>query len=282
VRPWHVTPASALVALAGAIALGRGPAAAVCGAAAAAAIAHAARMLGGDAPAHLAGAGVAASLAVVAIDGAAPSIALAAAAWTIAELARPATGRATPVMVTLAASVAAILAPACVALVTIAGTRILTRPPRWTIVPVIAGLLAALLAIAAGTAESGALASLGARWYGGTPDPIPLERSLALLGDALGPMLAVAALGGLIVAARVRVGRASLAVLACALGGLLVDLRSGAPGATTWGLAALCSGLAIGRLAAMIRIASGQAIVAATCGMLLLAPAAWIALAASR
>ena len=56
------------------------------------------------------------------------------------------------------------------------------------------------------------------------------------------------------------------------------------PGAVSMGrtwitATALLAGLAIGRLAAMIRIASGQAITGATIGALALAAPAWTALA---
>jgi hypothetical protein len=279
VRPWLVIPATAIVALAGSFALDRGATSALGAAAAAAAITHAVRMSSSDTPPHLVGAALAALLAVASVSGAVACFALAAAAWTVAELARASTP---PVVVIAPAVVAAILEPACVALVAIAGTRFVTRTgPRWTILPVLAGVLAALLAILAGTAGEGVFAALGARWYGQPAAAIAPARSLALLGDALGPLVAVAALGGLALLVRA-IGAASLAVLACVAGALLVDLRAGAPGPMTSGLAALCAGLAVGRFAGTIRIASGQAIVATTCAALLLAPAAWIAVAASR
>jgi hypothetical protein len=58
---------------------------------------------------------------------------------------------------------------------------------------------------------------------------------------------------------------------------MLVDLRAGAPGPATLGLAAALSGLAIARLARMIPIPSGQAIAGATIGALVVVPPAWTA-----
>ncbi|HEX7838414.1 MAG TPA: hypothetical protein VF469_13155, partial [Kofleriaceae bacterium] len=72
---------------------------------------------------------------------------------------------------------------------------------------------------------------------------------------------------------------AELALAAAIAGAILVDLRAASVGPATLGLAAVLAGLAIGRLAAMIRIASGQAIVGATLGLLVLAPPLWTALA---
>ncbi|MEO7734353.1 MAG: hypothetical protein ABIY55_25575, partial [Kofleriaceae bacterium] len=57
------------------------------------------------------------------------------------------------------------------------------------------------------------------------------------------------------------------------------DLRAGALGPATIGLAALLAGLAIVRLAAMIRVPSGQAIAAATIGVLMIVPPTWTAVA---
>jgi hypothetical protein len=60
---------------------------------------------------------------------------------------------------------------------------------------------------------------------------------------------------------------------------VLVDLRAGALGVATTGLAALLAGLAIGRFAALIRIPSGQALAGATAGLLVVLPPAWAAVA---
>jgi len=146
-------------------------------------------------------------------------------------------------------------------------------PPRWVIAVPIAGALLVVLAIVAGAARDGALASLASSWFGPrVRDTAPLA-SLAGLGDALGPLAVVAVVGGVAVLARVHL--ASLAIVACAAGALLVDLRAGVPGATTLGLAALCAGAGVARLAGTIRLRSGQAIAAATFGAMLLVPPVW-------
>lgn len=260
---------------------GAGACDAACAAASAAALAHALRMLAGDSPAALAGIGLASLLAIAMVVEhrgplALPWLALAAAAWTFAELARP---QASPVVAMLPALAAAILAPSCTPLLVLAGTRLVTAPwrrPRWAIAVPIAGGLAVLLAVIAGAADGGVLGSLGELWYGEPAHALAPAPSLGLLGEALGPLVAVAALAGLAMIVRVRL--ANLAIAACVLGALLVDLRAGAPGPLTLGLAALCSGLAVCRLAAMIRLPAGQAIAGITCGALLLLPPVWGAL----
>jgi hypothetical protein len=143
----------------------------------------------------------------------------------------------------------------------------------------IAGAIAVVVAIVAGSADGGAFGALGDRWYGARARPAATRdeiEAFALLGDALGPLAITAALGGLVVLVRVHL--ASLAILACAGGALLCDLRAGAPGAFTIGLAGLCAGAAVGRLAGMIRLRHGQAIAGATCGAMLLLPPMWSAL----
>ena len=222
------------------------------GALAGAAVAAAVRAQCGDAPAALAAAALAPLVAVASIIDAlgVPALAVAAAAWTLAELARPTR---TPLVALAPATAAAALAPAFVVLLPIAATRL---PGRARLPGQIAG----------------GLACLGVLLYAGppaAPDPLALARELA---DALGPLLAVAALAGLALVARARVD-----VVACVAAALLADLHAGAVTAPTLGLAALCAGFAIARLAGTIRLASGQAIVAATCGALLLLAPAWLA-----
>ncbi len=145
--------------------------------------------------------------------------------------------------------------------------------PRWVIAVPIAGAVLVVLAIITGTARDGALGSLAVSWYGPRGRDASAGASLFSLGDALGPLLVVAAGAGTITLARVHL--ASLAIVACAIGAVLVDLRTGATGAFTVGLAALCAGAGIARFAGMIRLRSGQAITAATCGVMLLVPPLW-------
>ena len=146
-------------------------------------------------------------------------------------------------------------------------------PPRWVVAVPVTGAVLILLAIIAGTAREGSFASLGQSWFGPRLTiASPLE-ALTRLADALGPIAVVAALGGLAVLARVQL--ASLAIFACAVGAISVDLRTGAPGAATLGLAAVCAGAGITRLAGTIRLRSGQAVTAAMCGAILLVPPVW-------
>ncbi len=246
-----------------------------------AACAGAIRAIAGDAPAALAGAVVAGLLAIAlfaehGLVRPVPCLALAAAAWTVIELARTTTS---PLVAMLPAVVAAILEPAAIALLPIAGTRLLTSPwqrPRWAIAVPIAGALAVVLAVIAGAAHDGAFASLGARWFGARAASLPAATLLEAVGNSLGPIVAVAALAGVGLIMRVRL--AELAIATCILGALLVDLRGGSVGPATLGIAALCAGLAIGRFAATIRIVPLQAIAGATAGVLLLVPPAWTAI----
>ncbi|HMG20731.1 MAG TPA: hypothetical protein VK607_05415 [Kofleriaceae bacterium] len=279
-RSWLVIPAMAAAAGGAAVALGITPAVA----AAAAALAAVVRVLAGDSPAALTAAAIAPLLAVatLASTGGAPVasvIALAAAGWTIAELGRP-PGAASPVspaiapLIAVPAAVAAILDPSFAGLLAIAGVRLATAPgprPRWVLCLPVAGGLMVVLAVLAATLWPG----LGARWFGAAAHPLAPSGLAAAAAAVLGPLTAVAALAGLAAVARPR--HAELALAAAIAGAILVDLRAAAVGPATIGLAALLAGLAIGRLAAMIRLASGQAIVGATLGALVLVPPAWTA-----
>lgn len=263
---------------AAAIGLGMTPAVALTGAALAAVI----RVLAGDAPAQLAAAAVAPVLAVASFAEAGgesfrAAVALATAGWAITELARPPEGEASPLVLVapVPACIAAVLDPSFVALVVITGIRLYGLPvrPRWVLGVPVVGALAIALAVAAGTAWPG----LGARWFGGPAHAVPIGALAMTAAVALGPLTAVAAIAGLSALFRARL--AELAIAAAVVGAVLVDVRAGALGPATIGLAALLAGLAIGRLAALIRIPSGQAMVAAMAGMLMILPPAWTALA---
>ncbi|TMQ12674.1 MAG: hypothetical protein E6J90_30540 [Deltaproteobacteria bacterium] len=275
-RSWLVIPVMGIAAGGAAVLLGVAPVVAATGAALAAVV----RMLAGDSPAALTGAVIAPLLAVASLAeaGGAPvraAIALAAAGWTVAELARPPGAPISP-RVVLAAAVAGLLDPAYVALLAIAGARLAAtwrEPRRWILAVPAAGVAAVGLAALAGTAWPG----LGARWFGAAAHPVAPAELAAAAAAALGPLTAVAALAGLGTLARRRT--AELALAAAVAGVILVDLRAGAPGPAAIGLAAVLAGLAIGRLAAMIRLASGQVLAGATLGVLVLLPPAWTALA---
>jgi hypothetical protein len=349
VKPWLAIPIVGMVAATIAGFLGASGGELVCAALAGAAVVHALRAAAGDSPAAIAGACAGALLAVVTVaelgitrgshDLALAWLALGAASWTFAELSRPTE---TPYVALAPAIAAAIVEPACVALVAIAGARLVTarssrpvieaalraqldtgesgqlplphvasgkhaiprelrgrgesakhrgesakhaRPaikpparragwsPHWVIAAPLLGVVLVVVAIVAGTARDGALGSLAEVWYGPRLREASPVSSITSLGEALGPLAVVATLAGIAVLARVHL--ASLAIISCALGALLCDLRTGAPGAFTLGFASLCAGAGIARLAGMIRLRSGQAIAAATCGAMLLVPPVW-------
>jgi hypothetical protein len=267
-----------------AIALGLSPVVALTGAALAAVI----RVLAGDSPAALTAAVFAPVLAVASFaqaggEPARAALALAAAGWTVTELARAPGSLAasispispiSPIRAVLPAAVAGILEPRFVALVAIAGARLVTTPgprSRWGLGVLVAGVLAVVLAVLAGTVWP----SLGAWWFGAAAHPVSVTALAGLAGATLGPLTAVAALGGIAVLARPRYGE--LGLIAALTGAILADLRAGAFGPTSIGLAALLAGLAIGRLAGMIRMPSGQAVAGATIGALVVMPPAWTA-----
>lgn len=282
-KSWLVIPAMGAVCAGGAIGLGIAPLTALTAGLAGAALAAAIRALAGDSPASLSGAVIAPLLALAALAEhgvvhAPACLALAAACWTIIELARTTTS---PLVAMLPATIAAVLEPAAVALVPIAGWRLVVAPwqrPRWIAAVPVAGGVAVLLAVLAGLAHDGALATLGAHWFGAPARAIAPADLAARLGQALGPLAAVAALAGLASVARARL--AEIAAASCIAGALLVDLRAGTVAAITFGVAALCAGLAIGRFAATIRRVQLQAIAGATAGALVLVPPAWIAIEA--
>ncbi|MEO7095893.1 MAG: hypothetical protein ABI175_21715, partial [Polyangiales bacterium] len=247
-----------------------------------AALAAAIRALAGDSPASLTGAIVAPLMLIASLVDPSLShgvaliracIAIAAAGWTFVELARPTTS---PLVAMLPATIAAILSPAYVALVVIAGSRLITAPwqrPRWAIGVPIAGALALVLAVIAGLAAHGSFGALGDTWIGAPRAPRGLPAVLELTAITLGPITAVAALAGLPFLARVR--HAEVAVGAIVIGALLVSARSGTVDPSLVGVAVLATGLAVGRLAGMIRIAAGQAALGATLAVLVLLPPAW-------
>jgi hypothetical protein len=253
------------------VALGMTPAVALVGAA----LAGVVRVVAGDSPAALIGAVVAPVLAVASFAeaGGEPvraAIALAAAGWAVIELAR-ASERAAVIAV-LPVTLAAVLEPAFVALVAIAGARLIAmrgaRP-----VGALAVLAAGGLAIALAVVAAVAWPALGDAWFGRAAHPVPARSLAALAGEALGPITAVAALGGLV--ALVRARAAELAVAAALAGAVGGDLRAGAVGPATLGLAALLAGLAIARLAGLVRLRAGQALAGLAIGVVVVVPPAW-------
>jgi hypothetical protein len=253
-----------------------------CGAAGAS-MAAAIRALVGDSPASLTGA-IAAPLLMIAmlfdpaIGGASARawIAIAAACWTMVELARPTTS---PLVALLPATVAGVLDPSFVAVIAVAGARLMTAPwerPRWAISVPIAGGLIAVLALLAGVARTGSLLSLGTYWCGLPAHPVSFGSLASLGAQTIGPVAAVAALAGIVVLVRRRY--AELAAVLCGLGALLVAMRTGVVGPAAIAIASLSAGLAVGRFAGTIRLPAGQALAGATASLLLLLPPAWTAI----
>lgn len=284
-----IIPAMGVAAAVAAVALGSGPVAALAMGVAGAAVAAVVRAFAGDTAAGFVGAAVAALLVAVLFGEHAhlevrAALALAATAWGLAELTRPPGSAVSPLVAMAPAVIAALLDPAAVGLVAIAGARVVTelRPqPRWAIALPIAGGLAAVVAIIAGSARTGIAARLAVHWFAAAP-AVPhgtgstastLAQAGLGLASALGPLVAVAALAGLSQLARVR--RPELALVACLVGAILVDLRAGEPGATMLGLGAILAGLAVARFAAPVRLPVAQATLAATAGFLLLVPSTW-------
>ena len=268
-RAWLVIPAAGIVAGGAGVVLGVTPLVGV----AAAAVAAAVRALAGEGPAPVAAAFAAPLLLVAALADqtqASPRavLAIAALGWTIAELARPSRYALVVLVPALAATV---LDPALASLAVLAGVHVvrIADQPRWTLATPLVGGAAVGLAGLAGTVWP----ALGDMWFAAPAHPVAIERLAWLGADALGPVLAVAAVAGFGLVLRARLGE--LAIVASCAGAVLGDLRAGAIDPATLALAALLAGIAIARLAAMIRIPSGQAIAAATLGALLIAPPAW-------
>lgn len=269
-----------VVSSAAAVTISRDPFAVAASGLAGAAIATAVRSLAAEGPATSIAAVLAPLLVVASFAEhhaitVAPCVAVAAIAWTIALLAK----QESPLVALLPAAIAGVLEPAAIVLVPIAGARLVRTAPRWTVVVPIAGGLAVMLAVIAGCAHDGAFAKLGLYWFG-PAHPIAARDLPTLVGEALGPLSAVAALAGLAQVAKLRL--AELAVVAVTAGALLVDLRAGAVGPTTLAIAALCAALAIGRLARTIRMPTIQGIVGATAAAMLLVPPAWTAIDGMR
>lgn len=269
VRAWLVIPAAGVVAGSAGVVLGVTPLVGIAGAALAAAV----RAVAGEGPAAIAAASAAPLLLVAALADERPVavravLAIAAAAWTIAELARPSRY---PLVVLVPALAAAVLDPALAVLVVIAGVHVVRAAdqPRWALATPLVGGAVIALAVLAGTVWP----ALGDAWFATPAHPVAIDRLAWLGADALGPVLAVAAVAGFALVMRPRLGE--IAIAAACVGAALADLRAGAIEPVTLAAAALLAGLAIARLAAMIRVPSGQVIVAVATGALLIAPPAW-------
>lgn len=244
-----------------------GPSRAPLAALAAAALAHAAGALAGDDEpaawvACAAGAWVAA--AATAQTSARSALAIAMCGWSIGALVRLDRPAVTSIAL-VPATAAAALNPACVALLPIAGSAGARRRAPWVVV----GVIATLVAVMAGVADHGPLATLAAAWFDHPRGALDLR--IEVMIEAGGPLLAVAALAGLALVARVT--HPGLAILCCVIGSVVVDVRAGEPGPLTMALAAVLAAVAVCRFARSINIASGRIWIAATCGVVLMVPA---------
>jgi hypothetical protein len=170
------------------------------------------------------------------------------------------------------ALVAGVLDPSYVALIPIAGVRLLTGPwsrPRWAAVVPLGGTLALGVAILAASAREGIFAELWHVWAHRAGHDAP-GALLLQAGDTLGPIAAVATLAGLAICAT-RGRYAAAAALAVAGGALSVDLVCGSLGVATLATAAMATGVGLARLAATLRWPPAQTFVGATAGILVVA-----------
>ncbi len=194
----------------------------------------------------------------------------AAAAFAIAELVRPAPPTASPWPAIGAAFLAAVLDPSFVVLGAIAGWKLMNSPwarLRYAVLVPLAGVIGCALAIVAALRWP----ELWTVWTGHAPHALDPWRTAAIHGDAFGPIACVAALAGLVIATtRGRYAVASIAGVT--LASAAVALRGGAllePAALMAG--AVAAGVAIARLASLVRWPAAQVIVGATCGVLAVA-----------
>ena len=280
-RTWLAIPPTGLACVALAIAAGLPPVAVLACGALGAALAAAVRACDGPSLATAivaAAAGLLGVLGVVQLDDASAARAAfagAAALFAIAEVAR--VESASPLPALGAAVVAAVLDPAYLVLVPVAGLRFAFGPwprARWAIAVPLAGLLACALAALAALAHAGTFALLWVAWSGHPGPAVPGARVLWLAGDALGPLVAVAAVVGLAGGA-LRGRYAAAALLGITAGAFALAVRAGTITPATPIAAALAAGLGISRLAALVRHPVGQACIGATAAFVLLVVPVW-------
>jgi hypothetical protein len=194
-------------------------------------------------------------------------LACAAAAFAIGELVRPAPPGASPWPAVGAAVVAGVLDPSFTVLIAISGWKATrTAWARYVLAVPAAGVLVTGLAAIAALYWP----HLWATWSGRAPHvPDPLHAA-GLIGDALGPIAAVAALAGIAIAAS-RGRYAVASILGVVAASVAVTIRADALGAAALAIGALACGVAIARLASLVRIPSGQVIIGVTAGLLVLA-----------
>jgi hypothetical protein len=267
-RPWLVIPVIAALTGAAIGVLARSPELALAAALLGAALAAAVRAFVGAGAIAAVSAVTAAALGVLGwFELATPSeraaIAGAAAMFAICELARrrPGIQDASPWPALGAAVLAAVLDPAYAALPVVAACVVVAaaRPrPRWLIaMPVACGALAVIVVL---VHLRGSLHHVGA--------------TVRTIGDGLGPLTAIAALAGIVqCASRGRV--AAAAMLGVVAATALFALASAREVPAVPIVAALAAGVALGRLASLVRLPVGQAFVCAGVGIMLVVVPVW-------
>jgi hypothetical protein len=278
IRSWIAVPASGVACAAIAL-LSRTPGEAIAVGLAAAAIAAAVRAFAGASGAATAAAVIGAllgGLALLEVPGElvrAP-LACAAAAFAIAELVRPAPPTASPWPAIGAAVVAGVLDPSFVVLVAVAGWKLMNSPwarLRYAPAVPVAGVLGGALAIVAALQGW----HLWTLWAGHASRALDVWRTAAIHGDALGPIAAVAAVAGLAIAATR--GRYAIAsILGVFVASAAVALRTNTLGAAALMCGAVAAGVAIARLATLVRWPAGQIVVGALAGLLTVAAPALV------
>jgi hypothetical protein len=271
VRPWFVIPLLGVAGAATAYLTTHDPvialAVGLCGAALAAAI----RAFLGPALVGAIAAAGGATLGVIDLVEAAPHLraALAGAAglFALSELARARSPNASPLPAAGAALLAAALDPSYIGLVAVSGVVWLIAPvprPRGVIALPILGGLATVLAIVLACGHSAAWHA----WLGhATAHRDPLA-TLLRAGDLVGPVAACAGLAGVVVCL-VHGRLAAAAVASIVAVTAAISLAGGFVAPAIPLVAALGAGIAIGRLAALVRLPIGQAFVGATAGFVL-------------
>lgn len=283
-KTWLAIPVLALACLGLGFAARMPPETCVALGALGAALAAAVRAFAGPSIAAAVAASAAALLGTLAvlelphdIDLIRAALAGAAAMFAIGELTRPLPPDASPWPALGAATLATVLDPSYVALLPIAGIRLMTGPwsrPRWAIAIPLVAILVLALAILTALLRDGALASL---WHVWVARSAPAASSLAILtahGDLLGPVSTVVAAAGLASCA-MRGNIPAAIVIGTTAAAIAIDLLTGTMGAATLVLAALGAGTGISRFAALIRWPAGQACVGAAVGVMLVVAPAW-------
>ncbi len=297
VRPWYVIPALGLAGAGAGFAATHAVVIACTVGLTSAALAAAIRAFLGPSAVAAVAAAAGAALGTVGMlvlaPHAVPRAALAGAAglFALAELVRAKQPHESPLPAAGAALLAGVLDPSYVGLIAVSGVAWLVAPisrPRGLIALPLAGIAATALAIAAACAApqgsggplAGPLAGLWHAWLGHPTHPRELVATVVRAGDLVGPLATCAALLGL--GACLAHGRYAAAGLGLVVAVTAVaSLGGGFVAPATPLVAALGAGVAVGRLAALVRLPVGQAFVGATAGFVLVAVPVWTLLAAA-